>query len=157
MAVIDSAFVSILAIYRSINDSFECIASSNGARIWCFNCNRGVKAISGGCIANSGGAFVGVVARLWGMDTVATNTRIISARIFVVTVDFGENTSRMNIASIFGAFIVVITKESHIFTSSIFVAGISGACISIIASLCDGFTLAIFAFFVGTSIVIIAS
>jgi hypothetical protein len=79
IAIVDSAFVSILTVDWSINDSFNCIAGSDGASVWSCDCHRRVEAVSGGCIASLSGASVFVVASFLGVNAVSIYTSINSA------------------------------------------------------------------------------
>jgi hypothetical protein len=127
IAIVDSAFVSILTVDWSINDSFNCIAGSDGASVWSCDCHRRVEAVSGGCIASLGGASVFVVARFLGVDAVSIDTSINSAFVSVTAVDWGVSTSGVGIAGIFGAWVVVVTGDCNVLASMFFMAGIFGA------------------------------
>jgi hypothetical protein len=157
IAIVDGTFVSIFAVKWSIDDSFVCIARSDGAAIWVFDANRSVFAVSRCNIASFGCAFVVIVTSLLSMDTVSIDARIYSTFVSIAARNWSVNASRVRIARILGACIVVVTGDCNVLASSRFVARISGTCIAVIATLWGALASSVDAGFSGTCIAIVTA
>jgi hypothetical protein len=127
ITIVDSAFVSIFTVHRSINDSFVCIARSNSAAIRILDAYRSVNAVSGFSIADFGCAFIVIIASFLGVNAVSIDTSINSAFVSITAVHWGVLASSVGIAGIFGTWVVVVTDDCDVLASNSFVARIGSA------------------------------
>jgi hypothetical protein len=157
IAIVDSAFVSILASNWSVDYTFNCIASCSSAAIWALVNKWGINAFSRRNIAFFSCACIVIITSFLGMNAVSINTRINCASVFVITIDWSVNASRVRIARIFCVGIVVIAINCNVFASSCFVARISGASIAVITILLSALALTVYARFSGTCVIVITT
>jgi hypothetical protein len=156
ITIVDCAFISILAIDWSVDNSFDCIASSDGASVWVLDRYRSVNTVSIGDITSFGCACIAISAAFLGMNTVSINARINSAKIFVITIHRSVNASRMRIARVLGAWIVVVTSDCNVLASSSRIARIGCASIGVITADWSDLALSIDAFFCSAWVFVIA-
>jgi hypothetical protein len=132
IAIVDSAFVSIITVSWSVNDSFDCITSSNCACIWVSNLFRN-KSASSCNITTVISTCVLVIAYNLFIYTFSSNTDVFGARIFVIAVLWFGLASFDWAAMSYEASIIIFASDWCVDTSNCRIAAINSASILIIA------------------------
>jgi hypothetical protein len=91
------------------------------------------------------------------MDTVCIHTRIYSAWIVIIAINWCINASAVRIARVFCASYLVIASDCNVFASSFRIARVSSASIAVVAALWGADTLAVYAGFCGANIFVITA